>query len=66
MSGHASPPSRSMLIAAAAISIGNFCFGAPAPAASLVVRDDLRREVAFAHDPQRLISLMPSLKTEIV
>ena len=35
------------------------------PAGGVVLRDDLKREVAIAHAPQRIISLMPSL-TETV
>ncbi len=39
--------------------------GAAAPALGVVLRDDLRREVAFAQPPQRIVSLLPSL-TETV
>ena len=38
---------------------------APLPAGALVLRDDLRRDVTFAHPPRRVISLLPSL-TETV
>ncbi len=38
---------------------------AASPTAGVMLRDDLKREVAIAHAPQRLISLMPSL-TETV
>ena len=39
--------------------------GAAAPAMSLVLRDDLKRAVDFAHPPLRIVSLLPSL-TETV
>ncbi len=39
--------------------------GAAAPAVSLVLHDDLKRAVDFAHPPQRIVSLLPSL-TETV
>ncbi len=39
--------------------------GAAAPALSLVLHDDLKRAVDFAHPPQRIVSLLPSL-TETV
>ena len=39
--------------------------GAAAPAMSLVLRDDLKRTVDFAHPPLRIVTLLPSL-TETV
>jgi len=49
-------------VAAAGVAL---LLGAAAPALGVVLRDDLRREVAFAHPPQRIVSLLPSL-TETV
>jgi iron complex transport system substrate-binding protein len=50
---------------ALALALALNCGGQAAQAAGFVLRDDLQREVRFARNPQRIISLLPSL-TETV
>jgi len=58
------PPAR--MVGGAAFALGlALCVGGAAARASVVLRDDLKREVAFAEPPRRIVSLLPSL-TETV